>query len=154
MPRHITQSKQLDHNPQNVRTNHAQMRASRPKVFQYCGLVFLSFGLVFCFIRKCYQQIDMHSSDPCSRRSDMIESKITSNSAGKFINLLPPPSLFHAAEEQLQKNPAPAKTSAYMEDGYNITLTDAPNDLGGRLRLNCARTTPEFPGSEISLPPL
>lgn len=26
-----------------------------------------------------------------------------------------------------------------------MTLTEAPNDLGGRLRLNCARTTPEFP---------
>ncbi len=32
-----------------------------------------------------------------------------------------------------------------MDDGYNITLTDAPNDLGGRLRLNCALTTPELP---------
>ena len=33
----------------------------------------------------------------------------------------------------------------YIEDGYNIILTDAPKDFGGRLRLNCARTTPEFP---------
>jgi hypothetical protein len=35
--------------------------------------------------------------------------------------------------------------SAYIEEGYNITLTDAPNDLGGRLCLNCALTTPELP---------
>ena len=26
-----------------------------------------------------------------------------------------------------------------------MILTDAPNDFGGRLRRNCARTTPEFP---------
>jgi len=26
-----------------------------------------------------------------------------------------------------------------------MTLTDAPKDFGGRLRLNCARTTPELP---------
>ncbi len=41
--------------------------------------------------------------------------------------------------------------SSYIEDGYNITLTDAPKDLGGRLRLNCARTTPELPGGSVSL---
>jgi hypothetical protein len=35
--------------------------------------------------------------------------------------------------------------SAYIEEGYNITLTDAPNDLGGRLCRNCALTTPELP---------
>ena len=34
---------------------------------------------------------------------------------------------------------------SYIEDGYSITRTDAPKDFGGRLRLNCARTTPEFP---------
>ena len=39
-----------------------------------------------------------------------------------------------------------SKPSSYIEDGYNITRTDAPKDLGGRLRLNCARTTPELPG--------
>ena len=26
-----------------------------------------------------------------------------------------------------------------------MTLTDAPNDFGGRFRLNCALTTPELP---------
>lgn len=26
-----------------------------------------------------------------------------------------------------------------------MTLTDAPKDFGGRLRRNCARTTPELP---------
>lgn len=26
-----------------------------------------------------------------------------------------------------------------------MTRTEAPKDLGGRLRLNCARTTPELP---------
>jgi len=41
--------------------------------------------------------------------------------------------------------------SSYIEDGYNITLTDAPKDLGGRLRLNCARTTPELPEKTVSL---
>lgn len=41
--------------------------------------------------------------------------------------------------------------SSYIEDGYNITLTDAPKDLGGRLRLNCARTTPELPRESVSL---
>jgi hypothetical protein len=29
--------------------------------------------------------------------------------------------------------------------GYIITLTEAPNDLGGRLSLNEARTAPELP---------
>jgi hypothetical protein len=38
-----------------------------------------------------------------------------------------------------------SKPSSYIEDGYSITLTDAPKDLGGRLFLNCARTTPELP---------
>lgn len=38
--------------------------------------------------------------------------------------------------------------ASYIEDGYSITLTDAPKDLGGRLRLNCARTTPELPGGD------
>lgn len=33
-----------------------------------------------------------------------------------------------------------------------MTLTDAPNDFGGRLRLNCARTTPEFPCGRVILP--
>jgi hypothetical protein len=37
------------------------------------------------------------------------------------------------------------KGSSYIEDGYNIILTDAPKDLGGRLLRNCARTTPELP---------
>jgi hypothetical protein len=49
--------------------------------------------------------------------------------------------------------PTPAKPSSYIEDGYNITLTDAPKDLGGRLRLNCARTTPELPDKGISINP-
>lgn len=31
-----------------------------------------------------------------------------------------------------------------------MTLTEAPNDFGGRLRLNCALTTPEFPIMPIS----
>lgn len=39
--------------------------------------------------------------------------------------------------------------SSYIEDGYSITRTDAPKDLGGRFRLNCARTTPERPGDHI-----
>lgn len=43
-----------------------------------------------------------------------------------------------------------SKPIPYIEDGYNMTLTDAPNDLGGRLRLNCARTTPELPRSNVS----
>jgi hypothetical protein len=34
---------------------------------------------------------------------------------------------------------------AYIDDGYNMTLTDAPKLLGGRLDLNFARTTPELP---------
>lgn len=33
----------------------------------------------------------------------------------------------------------------YIDDGYNIIRTDAPKDLGGRLRLNCALTIPELP---------
>lgn len=33
----------------------------------------------------------------------------------------------------------------YIEEGYSITLTDAPNVLGGRLLLNCALTTPALP---------
>ena len=41
--------------------------------------------------------------------------------------------------------------TAHIEDGYNITLTDAPKDLGGRLCRNCARTTPEFPVSSPSV---
>lgn len=41
--------------------------------------------------------------------------------------------------------PKPSIHSSHIEDGYNITRTDAPKDLGGRLRLNCARTTPELP---------
>lgn len=40
--------------------------------------------------------------------------------------------------------PTPDEPS-YIEDGYNMILTDAPKDLGGRLRRNCARTTPELP---------
>jgi hypothetical protein len=44
-----------------------------------------------------------------------------------------------------------SEPSSYIEDGYNITLTDAPKDLGGRLRLNCARTTPELPEGSVSL---
>ena len=34
---------------------------------------------------------------------------------------------------------------SHIEDGYNMILSDAPNDLGGRLCVNLARTTPEFP---------
>ena len=37
----------------------------------------------------------------------------------------------------------------YIDDGYNITLTEAPNDFGGRLRRNCALTTPELPNSLV-----
>lgn len=37
----------------------------------------------------------------------------------------------------------------YIEEGYNITLTDAPNVLGGRLLLNCALTTPALPAQAM-----
>ena len=37
----------------------------------------------------------------------------------------------------------------YIDDGYSITLTEAPNDLGGRLRRNCALTTPELPNNLV-----
>jgi hypothetical protein len=69
----------------------------------------------------------MHSSLP--RPSDRIEA---------FIN--------HHHSHTTNSEPSP-----YIEDGYNITLTDAPKDLGGRLRLNCARTTPELPWKKVSL---
>ena len=52
----------------------------------------------------------------------------------------------HSPCYQLQTN------LAYIEEGYNMTLTDAPNDLGGRLCLNCALTTPELP-IEVSIQP-
>lgn len=42
----------------------------------------------------------------------------------------------------MQPTPEP---STYIEDGYNIILTDAPKVLGGRLFLNCARTMPLLP---------
>lgn len=32
-----------------------------------------------------------------------------------------------------------------MLEGYSMTRTVAPKDLGGRLLRNCARTTPELP---------
>jgi hypothetical protein len=38
-----------------------------------------------------------------------------------------------------------------MDEGYNITRTEAPKDFGGRLCLNCARTTPELPASSSFL---
>jgi hypothetical protein len=44
-----------------------------------------------------------------------------------------------------------SKPSSYIEDGYSITLTDAPKDLGGRLFLNCARTTPELPEKKVRI---
>ena len=40
--------------------------------------------------------------------------------------------------------------SSYIEDGYNMILTEAPKDLGGRLFLNLARTMPELPWIMIS----
>lgn len=40
----------------------------------------------------------------------------------------------------------------YIEDGYNMTLTDAPNDRGGRLLVNLARTTPLLPCGLVTLP--
>ena len=39
-------------------------------------------------------------------------------------------------------------TTAHMDEGYSITRTEAPKERGGRLRLNCARTTPELPRSK------
>ena len=42
----------------------------------------------------------------------------------------------------------------YIALGYNMTRTEAPNDLGGRLLRKEARTTPEFPVHTVSpLPP-
>lgn len=42
--------------------------------------------------------------------------------------------------------------SSYIEDGYNIILTAAPKDLGGRLFLNLARTIPLLPINSVSIP--
>lgn len=39
-----------------------------------------------------------------------------------------------------------------IELGYSITLTLAPNVFGGRLCLNLARTTPEFPCGLVTFP--
>ena len=64
-----------------------------------------------------------------------------------FIDALSPSQRSNVAETDPRRQsmlPTPAQTS-YIEDGYNITRTDAPKDLGGRLCLNCARTTPELP---------
>lgn len=64
---------------------------------------------------------------------------------GSALILLP-----HSSEPKavfistVHRKPTPVKPS-YIEDGYSIILTDAPKDLGGRLRRNCARTTPELP---------
>ena len=45
----------------------------------------------------------------------------------------------------------PCLTSLYyIDEGYSITLTDAPNDFGGKLCRNCALTTPELPKNVIS----
>ena len=43
-------------------------------------------------------------------------------------------------------DPRPVPPHIYMEEGYSITRTEAPKERGGRLCLNCARTTPELPG--------
>jgi len=50
---------------------------------------------------------------------------------------------------QLPMRPTPNQSS-YIEDGYNMILTEAPKDLGGRLFLNLARTMPELPCRFIS----
>lgn len=48
-----------------------------------------------------------------------------------------------------------ASLFAYSSDpthialGYIMTLTDAPNDCGGRLCLKDARTTPELPADQV-----
>ena len=39
----------------------------------------------------------------------------------------------------------------YIEDGYNMTRTEAPKDLVGRGEVNLARTTPELPEVRVSL---
>lgn len=43
--------------------------------------------------------------------------------------------------------PSPTGKHNYIEEGYNITRTEAPKDLGGRFRRNCALTTPELPST-------
>lgn len=43
-------------------------------------------------------------------------------------------------------------TTAYIELGYNMTLNLAPKLFGGRLFLNFARTTPEFPCGLVTFP--
>jgi hypothetical protein len=51
----------------------------------------------------------------------------------------------HALTPHLSRSPS------QIDDGYNITLTEAPNDRGGRLCRNFALTTPELPAVVISL---
>lgn len=40
----------------------------------------------------------------------------------------------------------------YIEEGYSMTRTEAPKDLGGRLLRNLARTTPLLPCGLVTLP--
>lgn len=47
---------------------------------------------------------------------------------------------------------SPRPHDPQIELGYSITLTLAPKLLGGRLCLNFARTTPEFPCDLVILP--
>lgn len=76
-----------------------------------------------------------------------------------FIRWLPARLCAHFAAQPIDRISANHQSStatnsrppSYIEDGYNIILTDAPNDLGGRLRRNCARTTPELPGKLCQL---
>lgn len=44
----------------------------------------------------------------------------------------------------LTTNSSP-KPFFYIDEGYNMTRTEAPKDLVGRGEVNLARTTPEFP---------
>lgn len=44
------------------------------------------------------------------------------------------------------------RNTIYIEDGYSITLTEAPNERGGRLWANLALTTPLLPCGRVTLP--
>ena len=55
----------------------------------------------------------------------------------------------HFENRRYQLNIHHKKSCPQIADGYNMTLTDAPNDFGGRLCLNCALTTPELPIAKI-----
>lgn len=45
-----------------------------------------------------------------------------------------------------------AERTFYIDDGYSITLTEAPKDRGGRLCTNFALTTPLLPCGLVTLP--